>query len=578
KQLALVYTNGTWFQMIGTKSGEETRWAFTHCEIYLRRTFKGTTKEMTDTVTGVVSGKQKPPPLNSKEKPGLGPEVEKPDAKAEADEKKAESWLRERDATEYRWSVIALPFLAPLAALLQLLFPGLLRDHWKRYRVVISILMTQSTLITLHWVLLRWFVKERSWWLMDDMLWAALVVVSLLGAVVACVLFALAAPERDRNVIRPAPVEYLALGSLLFAGLVWGCWLMWTGSSPFDQMAVVSLGALAAWLHLMYRSRRAASGRPMFLTTELVFLWGLVFAGAGLGLYLNTQQANQTAGAVSAEWPLFRGHPQRNGAVDVGDAGPRHPTILWTFDPAERKGRVRLHSSPTVVNGQVYIGGLHEVQTLAQGYLYCVSAEAGSGPEARKPGDRIWRFSAGGSLKPVFASPSVARGRVYFGEGYHQDQACRMFCLDAQNADEPLWSFLAGSHVESSPCLVGNRIYFGAGDDGVYCLELPESSGAPRKIWQHPDVHVDGAPVVADGKVLVGSVLGDIKQEFQALALDANTGEVHWKLAAPMPVAGSAAVSADAVYFGLGNGKFDHDAESPAGSVWKIDLASGKKA
>jgi outer membrane protein assembly factor BamB len=36
-------------------------------------------------------------------------------------------------------------------------------------------------------------------------------------------------------------------------------------------------------------------------------------------------------------------------------------------------------------------------------------------------------------------------------------------------------------------------------------------------------------------------------------------------------------VSADAVYFGLGNGKFDHDADSPAGSVWKIDLGSGKK-
>src|SRR5262245_56108010 len=47
KYLALGYTDGTWFQLIGTKAddGRTVRWVFTHCEIYLRRTFTGTTKE-----------------------------------------------------------------------------------------------------------------------------------------------------------------------------------------------------------------------------------------------------------------------------------------------------------------------------------------------------------------------------------------------------------------------------------------------------------------------------------------------------------------------------------------------------
>ena len=73
--MALAFTNGTWFQLIGTPDGEQTRWAFTHCEIYLRRTFKGTTDELKQTIADSLAGKKKPPPPNAKEPAGLGPEV-----------------------------------------------------------------------------------------------------------------------------------------------------------------------------------------------------------------------------------------------------------------------------------------------------------------------------------------------------------------------------------------------------------------------------------------------------------------------------------------------------------------------
>ena len=63
--------------------------------------------------------------------------------------------------------VITLPALAPLLALLQLLFPGLLGDHWKHYRNLIAALMTQSTLMFGQWAALTWFVKEPTWWLTD---------------------------------------------------------------------------------------------------------------------------------------------------------------------------------------------------------------------------------------------------------------------------------------------------------------------------------------------------------------------------------------------------------------------------
>ena len=76
KFMMLAFTNGTWFQVLGQTDGDQTRWAFTHCEIYLRRTFKGTTKELKEILADVVAGKSKAPPPNPKEPPGFGPTLD----------------------------------------------------------------------------------------------------------------------------------------------------------------------------------------------------------------------------------------------------------------------------------------------------------------------------------------------------------------------------------------------------------------------------------------------------------------------------------------------------------------------
>ena len=82
KFMLLAFTNGTWFQVLGQTDGDQTRWAFTHCEIYLRRTFKGTTAELQKIVSDVLAGKAKAPAANPKEPPGFGPPIEPPaDAK-----------------------------------------------------------------------------------------------------------------------------------------------------------------------------------------------------------------------------------------------------------------------------------------------------------------------------------------------------------------------------------------------------------------------------------------------------------------------------------------------------------------
>jgi outer membrane protein assembly factor BamB len=616
KYLALGYTDGTWFQLIGSKTedGKGARWAFTHCEIYLRRTFAGTTKEMITVVTDAVAGKKKPPKPNPKEPPGFGPEVKKENDESQKsnDEGKLKSEIRNskfeigaypRDAArglegasrvriDYSVmlipaiGVVTLPFLAPLAVLLQLLFPGLLRDQWRQYKIVISVLMTQSTLLTVHWAVVRWGVTVRPRWLADDVLWGAMVAVAFVGLLAAIVAqrrqpVGAAAPS-----VRPAPVEYIAVWALVVAGIGWAAFLFFTGTSPFDQMFVATIAACVGAAHLSLRARREKTSSPgtaSRLTTELVLLSGLVLAGIGLGIHVNASQANQLAGAVTADWPIFRGNPARTGSASADDPGPAVPEILWVYDPKERKGRIRMHSSPAVVDGQVYVGALYELQSLTEGAVYCVNAADGrqAGDKVLKAGERTWRFTADGTLKPVFSSPTISGGRLHFGEGYHQDQSCRLFCLDARNADRPLWTFSTTSHVESSPCIVGSRIFFGAGDDGIFCLDAGDvnssgdQSAAPQQIWQFPNVHVDGSCLVADGRLFVGSVLGDVYKDYFALAIDAATGKGIWRVTAPMPLPASPAYAAGRVYFGLGNGKFDIDADHPAGAVWCLDAATG---
>lgn len=73
-----LYTNGTWVQFAGvTRDEGQTTLPiqFHHFEPYLRRTFKGTTPEMRQTIIDGLSGKKATPAYDPKEPGGIGPEV-----------------------------------------------------------------------------------------------------------------------------------------------------------------------------------------------------------------------------------------------------------------------------------------------------------------------------------------------------------------------------------------------------------------------------------------------------------------------------------------------------------------------
>ena len=60
---------------LGRPDGQETRWAFTHLETYLPRTFRGSTEQLRETIAAVLAKKQKGPKADPKAPVGIGPPV-----------------------------------------------------------------------------------------------------------------------------------------------------------------------------------------------------------------------------------------------------------------------------------------------------------------------------------------------------------------------------------------------------------------------------------------------------------------------------------------------------------------------
>jgi hypothetical protein len=76
KLTALAYTNGTWMQFVGDKTEADAAvWSLTHGEPYLRRTYKGSTSDLRQTIIDVLAGKKRAPAIDNQEAPGFGPEI-----------------------------------------------------------------------------------------------------------------------------------------------------------------------------------------------------------------------------------------------------------------------------------------------------------------------------------------------------------------------------------------------------------------------------------------------------------------------------------------------------------------------
>jgi outer membrane protein assembly factor BamB len=529
RYLAFVYTNGTWFQMEGRgESDDELKWSFLHGEPYLRRTFKGTTAELRSAIADGLAGKPVPGP-DEKAEPGYGPEVKPPSNTGGGGPPLG----------------VAPTFLliGPLA-LLAMLFPGVfggLAVFMKRWTVALSVCCTASTIYFAH----AWFYGrlEGTWFGPASRVWALMGILSVIGGVWAARRYRNAIANGDLETYVPRKWDGIVLAVLTIISLS-GIGIALVLNKPLLQPPWLDLIAFSvpAWAALAVTRK----DHPGNLSTETVFLWAFAFACFNVAA-LETGRGESRGGAFQE-------------LAATGTRGPKPVGKLWEQRPTSDG---TTYPTPLAAGDRVYVGAVQASGLSQNGMVFALDANTGA---------ILWMFDNEQAMKPVFCSPELADGRLYIGEGFHEDKDCKMFCLNARDGKK-LWEFPTQSHTESTPTVIDGKVYFGAGDDGVYCVDA--ISG--KKVWNYAGVHVDTKPIVADSKLYVGSGVGDIHQTTVLLCLDAKTGNEVWKVPTELPAFAPPALAGSQVYFGIGNGDMEKSHTQPRGGVLCVEAATGKR-
>ncbi|HVK17764.1 MAG TPA: PQQ-binding-like beta-propeller repeat protein [Fimbriiglobus sp.] len=580
---AFGFIEGTWFQMRGTKDGDAVRWAFLHCEPYLRRTFKGTTDDLRTTVVECLAGKRQPPEVDEKEPPGYGPPVEANPERKQGGGSEKKNPVANALGSPGLFAVIPSFVLVGPLALVAAIFPGVFArlavgmTRWRAFLVVASV---NSTLALAYWGL-----RELAW--LPDSRWASppavacyLLAITAVGLVWAGRRYRRLAADDPDVTSPPGRGELFALLGLTaalwltVAGVVyfldWGEALSLAGtptaagqpaSGMGKEFTAIAVGLIVATLYAGYRAITCCDPGPvrLSLSGESVGLGAMVLFGAF---------------ALVLAWPREKGSATLHGELgETTDAtvAPKLADVRVWFETSDLAEVM----SPVVVAGdRVYFGARKEHGLYIRGAVVCLD---------RVTGREVWRFNDGGKLMPVFAAPAVSGGHVFAGEGLHTDADRRLFRLDAASG-KPSWPkpVATTSHTEGAPRVVDGKVYFAAGDDGVYCVNAVDGAAVWHFQGDEQKLHIDTSLAVANGRVFAGSGY----RTLALLGLDAATGTEVWRTPVGLRSFGPPLVLGDRVVYGLGTGnlveELSTEAEegvppetAPAGAVVCVEAATG---
>jgi outer membrane protein assembly factor BamB len=221
-------------------------------------------------------------------------------------------------------------------------------------------------------------------------------------------------------------------------------------------------------------------------------------------------------GSTPQDWAMFMNDPAHTG----DGAGPTDLALRWTF-PTDGQ----IYSSPAISNGVCYFGS-------TDSNIYAVDANNGA---------QKWAFN---TTFPVVSSPAIANGKVYTGA-----DSGSIYCIDAATGTQVwktfaggitnnvIWNSIAVVQCRSSPVVVNNRVYVGALDGNLYCLDA-NSGTVLWKCTTNGPIYV--APTVVDNAVYFPSTTGGYPVGWgptvtngSLYKLDANTGAVIWQKQIP---------------------------------------------
>jgi outer membrane protein assembly factor BamB len=253
--------------------------------------------------------------------------------------------------------------------------------------------------------------------------------------------------------------------------------------------------------------------------------------------FVRSQTVAAPAARESLVSPMFGGEPQH---LHVGVGRVRPPYRLdWVAE-----GTSLVEFPPAI--------GFH--------YLYYATLSGNFIAASTRTGRRLWTVHV---HRCEAASPAVTRlyrGTVF--ETFLNRQPCGKGA--ARTGDGLVLAIAAGrphtvrwqrriDATETSPLIVGNRLYVGDAQGNVYCLN--ESDG--KTLWHYrAGAAVKGAIAYDRGDVFFGAYDGHL------YALRAKTGKLVWRASSASPIFGSRgkfystpAVAYSRVYLGSTDGK-----------------------
>ena len=268
------------------------------------------------------------------------------------------------------------------------------------------------------------------------------------------------------------------------------------------------------------RWRYQASGE---IKSSPTVFGNVVYFGDGMGVFhavdaqtgesrwtFETEAEIISSANVAQDRLLFGSYDQFLYCLSAKDG-----SLVWKF---ETEGYV--HGTPAIVNDAVVISGCDgylriiniadgvEQQKIALGDYVAASpailnnrAYAGTfGNQVLCAGlessEILWQYEHPERHFPFYASAAVTPDIVVIGG---RDKM--VHGLQSQTG-EPLWTYPAKSRVDSSPVIVGERVFFGTVGGELVALNL--NSG--EKVWEFViGAAIIASPSVVDGKLVIGA-------------------------------------------------------------------------
>ena len=100
------------------------------------------------------------------------------------------------------------------------------------------------------------------------------------------------------------------------------------------------------------------------------------------------------------------------------------------------------------------------------------------------------------------------------------------------------WKFKSNSDIYSSPFIENGKIYFGAMQNGLYCLDIETG----KTIWNFADVGVEAPPEISDAVYFGGS-------DYNLYAVNKNNGDFIWKIKTVGSIDSSSRVIDGIIYY-----------------------------